>query len=602
MDLSKHQQSLGRCCQSFRSSQTCSITVSFYVERSASQTVQAAPLEDLQHPNPVLPQGGPAAHRSLCSNAEALGRSGDAGWPAAALTDCEQAQRQFEVTLSKKPPISSSLGYFLLQDIQLPECRLLVALRYQEGLGGQLAADIWKIAEASAILQQKGVELCVQLKPSSAESALPPPYVLAQMAPVLQRVKCSKLKTARRQIEDYHRAHDFSAAHISALPNAGISLQELCISDYNFGYWDDIMPDAFMASLATFSCLTRLDLICYGSPALQTLGQLSRLRKLALCVRHESLARETCCEAVLLSNNAGLKQVHLDGDAWSKTTYLALLTLTCLKVLTLTVSTISSPSAHVLGNVVATRCISIWFQRSYNIADCALQGLTSSCANITSLRLDFMSVRKCQHICTMEHLSSLTIFRPNHNSFTGFELVTQPNLSQLDLVCCRLLGTDGLRHIVHVFPNLTSIGIITESDLQAPWPKACIDSFVDICQLRKLELLDLSGLAHITAHQAAALEHAIRAQQKLGLLQPIVNLCLPKRPTDNGTCIHLLIDSSHQQVFSRTEPGEQLGVFVERYWRQKRVKAGAKLMLRCYMTARLVRAAFRFVARTLRVM
>ena len=103
-----------------------------------------------------------------------------------------------------------------------------------------------------------------------------------------------------------------------------------------------------------------------------------------------------------------------------------------------------------------------------------------------------------------------------------------------------------------------------------------IHGFVDICELRKLELLDLSGLAHITAHQAAALEHAIRARQKLGLLQPIVNLCLPKRPTDNGTCIHLLIDSSHQQVFSRTEPGEQLGVFVERYWRQKRVKAWCK--------------------------
>ena len=117
MDLSKHQQSLGRRCQSFRSSQTCSITVSFCVEKSASQTVQAASLGDLQHPSPVLPQGGPAAHCSLCSNGEVLGRSGDAGWTAAALTDCEQTAQQqhdFEVMLSKKPSISSSLRYFFV--------------------------------------------------------------------------------------------------------------------------------------------------------------------------------------------------------------------------------------------------------------------------------------------------------------------------------------------------------------------------------------------------------------------------------------------------------------------------------------------------------
>ncbi len=54
--------------------------------------------------------------------------------------------------------------------------------------------------------------------------------------------------------------------------------------------------------------------------------------------------------------------------------------------------------------------------------------------------------------------------------------------------------------------------------------------------------------------------------------------------------------------FSRTEPGEQLDVAIERYWHQQRVKAGAKLMLRCYMTATLVKAAFRFVAKGSRVL
>ncbi|DBA90790.1 TPA: hypothetical protein ACH3X1_003995 [Trebouxia sp. C0004] len=117
------------------------------------------------------------------------------------------------------------------------------------------------------------------------------------------------------------------------------------------------------------------------------------------------------------------------------------------------VSTISSPSAHVLGNVVATTGVSIWFLDSYSITDCALQGLTSSCANIISLQLDFMSSAQFQHVYTTEHLSSLTIFRPN--AFTGSELVTHPIVSQLDLVSCCELDTQGLRHIVCIFPNLT---------------------------------------------------------------------------------------------------------------------------------------------------
>ena len=471
-----------------------------------------------------------------------------------------------------------------MQGIQLPKCRLLVSLRYQEDLECDLAADVRDMAEASAILQQKGVKLCVQLQPSAAENSLPPPDVLAQLAPVIQRVKCSKLDSARHSTESSGTAYCFSATHISALSNASTSLQELCISDYNVDNLDDMMSDASMASIGTFSCLTRLDLVCYGGPALQSLGKLSQLQKLAIHLSHEGLAHETCCEAVLLSNNTGLKKVHLDGHAWSDATYLALLTLTSLKVLTLSVSAISLPSAHMLGSVVATTGISIWFQNSHNIADGALQGLTSSCANTTSLRLDFMSSAQFQHVCTMEHLSSLTIFRPD--AFTGSELVTHPNMSQLHLVSCCDLDTQGLKHIVYIFPNLTSIGMITDSLTR--WPKVCVDSFVEVSQLRKLRLVDLTGLGNFTADQAGALERAIQSQQELGLLQSVVKLLLPKMIPHGDTCIQLYMDSSHQQVFSRTKPGERVEVAVERYCRQQRVKAGAKLLLRFFVTATLV--------------
>ncbi len=186
-----------------------------------------------------------------------------------------------------------------------------------------------------------------------------------------------------------------------------------------------------MASISTCSCLTRLDLVCYGSPALQTLGQLSHFQKLALHLACRGVARETCCEAVLLSNKTGLRQVQLDAHVWSHATYLALLTLTNLQALILKVFTISSPSAGVLGNVVATRGMSICFHRRYSIANCTLQGLTSSCTNITSLQLDDMFLGQFQHVCTMEHLSSLVIVRPD--SFTGFELVTHPEMSHFIL-------------------------------------------------------------------------------------------------------------------------------------------------------------------------
>ena len=428
-------------------------------------------------------------------------------------------------------------------------------------------------------------------------TSLSPAYVLTQLAPVIQRVKFSKLKTARCPSENSQMAYCFSASHISALSNARTSLQELCISNINVGTLYDIMSDASMAAIATFSNLTRLDLICYGCPALDMLGQLSHLQKLALHVRLRDLAREPCCEAVLLNSNAGLKKVQLDGHELSDATYLALLTLTSLKVLALNVATVSSLSAHVLGNVVATRCISIWFRNTYSIADCALQGLTSSCANITSLWLDFMSVGKFQHICLMEHLSSLIIV--TYGLLTGSELVTQPNVSHLDLVSCCDLDNEGLRHIVCGFPHLTSIGMVKES--KGSWPKVCIDNFVEISQLRKLELVDLSGLANITAGQAEALERAIRAQQELGLLLRDVRFCLSKNPYD-GTCTQLWIDFSKQQFFSRIEPGEQLEVALERYCHQQRDVAGAKLMLHCYMTATIVKGASRFVAKVSRLL
>ena len=170
----------------------------------------------------------------------------------------------------------------------------------------------------------------------------------------------------------------------------------------------------------------------------------------------------------------------------------------------------------------------------------------------------------------MEHLSSLTISRPD--SFTWCQLVTQPQLSHLHLDCCHDLDTEDLRHIVCVFPNLTSICISAESEVRRPM--GCVDSFVALSQMRKLKLLDLSGLDHITADQVEALERAIRAQQNLGLLQPNFRLCLhmPKVIPHNEICVQLLIDSSHNQlVFSGTKPGEQLEVAFERYLHRHRV-------------------------------
>lgn len=136
---------------------------------------------------------------------------------------------------------------------------------------------------------------------------------------------------------------------------------------------------------------------------------------------------------------------------------------------------------------------------------------------------------------------------------------------------------------------------------QVPSLRGGIDNFVEISQLRKLEVVDLSGLNRITADQVRALECASRAQQELGLLQPDVALMLqvPNKMHPNSRCVQFLVRSSHHQVFSGTKPDEQLEVAIERYLHQQHVKGGARLMLGCYLTATPVKAACRFVARLL---
>ena len=80
-------------------------------------------------------------------------------------------------------------------------------------------------------------------------------------------------------------------------------------------------------------------------------------------------------------------------------------------------------------NAVCARNPLMFANWRYRSSVTSLQGLTSSCAKITSLQLDYISSAKLQHVCTMKHLSSLIIFKSN--SFTGFELATQPNLPRL---------------------------------------------------------------------------------------------------------------------------------------------------------------------------
>jgi len=76
--------------------------------------------------------------------------------------------------------------------------------------------------------------------------------------------------------------------------------------------------------------------------------------------------------------------VRLDGHEWSDATHLALLTLKSLKVLTLTVVTISSPSARVLGNgqCCCYRCLD---------TDCR-HDLLSMCTHLICNTDDFVNV------------------------------------------------------------------------------------------------------------------------------------------------------------------------------------------------------------------
>ncbi|DBA90789.1 TPA: hypothetical protein ACH3X1_003994 [Trebouxia sp. C0004] len=63
-----------------------------------------------------------------------------------------QVQRCLMVELPGTAACAAMLEPLTYQGLQLPECRLLAALRYQVDLEADLAADVRKIAEASAIL------------------------------------------------------------------------------------------------------------------------------------------------------------------------------------------------------------------------------------------------------------------------------------------------------------------------------------------------------------------------------------------------------------------------------------------------------------------
>lgn len=135
----------------------------------------------------------------------------------------------------------------------------------------------------------------------------------------------------------------------------------------------------------------------------------------------------------------------------------------------------------------------------------------------------------------------------------------------LDLVNCHDLDTEGLRHIVHIFPDLTRIGMLSAPQASwplAPWPKVCVDSLVEISQLRRLELVGLSRLGTVAVGHAAPLERAIRAQQELGCSQMLD--CLSFWMPHNYPCtqVRFRISPSDHQVFSGTAPG--LGERLER--------------------------------------
>ena len=196
----------------------------------------------------------------------------------------------------------------LLQGHVEAPCQVLIQLLPPEAASlPRLQHRLAAVFEAITLLASNNITVCITLQ-AGVSAALPSPYVVSALAPVIQQFVSSPDSGPERLLTD---------SHIRALlPGTD------CITSLNLCWSPGSLSSVHL--LANFGNLQQLELqLDEDRDCLQHLSCLKGLLELILTVRPLTES-DISCEEVLKSNKDSLRYVSLSSRAWDDRTYMVL--------------------------------------------------------------------------------------------------------------------------------------------------------------------------------------------------------------------------------------------------------------------------------------
>ncbi|KAL3131566.1 hypothetical protein ABBQ38_007867 [Trebouxia sp. C0009 RCD-2024] len=391
-------------------------------------------------------------------------------------------------------------------------CQVLIQLLPPEaaslpGVQHRLAA----ILEATTLLASNNIKVCITLE-TGRIAALPSPYVLSALAPVIQQFDSGL---------DLGSKHVLTDSHIRALlPGT------CCITSLNLCWSRGSRSSLHL--LANFGNLRQLELQLDEADGLRHLPGLEGLLELHLTIRPYIMS-DTNCDKVLESNKDSLRHVSLSSASWDDSTYMALARLCKLRTFRLTVHSLRHSDVQVLAQLRPSQSM-----------------------RVTIYKIDQLVARS---VLAMQTLTDLTLLGQDLSSH---DFKPQPRLQALTLGYLRM-GFTELELLVQNYPSLTDLYLHKLEGVQfSP------DTLSTILQLRQLNGLVLNCLEGMSAASLRWMEAFFRAQQSIGMAQPkIYVICAMD---DSNQVIKLRVDYMRYPVLCGAEFDERLTSHAQRCW------------------------------------
>ena len=250
----------------------------------------------------------------------------------------------------------------LLQGDCLPIVQLVLPVHSSEADANtqpRCVKDASFIALACTWLQDRGVQVCLELSATAKAKLAPAPAVVKQLAPFFSSVDYHSMPDVLEPFPlSTHNLTDSSQlclteSHVSSLASGGQLLLTLCISDCVQPY--SVSFTAQIPSIAALTNLTKLHLNLRGQPDFSPLAQLDKLEDLALhCPGYRS-----DCSQVIDSNRFNLQRLTIGSQSWSDATYVAVASVASLKDMALRVEQLSEANAALVSDLVHHSSVTI---------------------------------------------------------------------------------------------------------------------------------------------------------------------------------------------------------------------------------------------------